>query len=175
MTDALALAKSYFPVSEKAVPAEYKTIKNAMMNTTVDTYYVEGVGNMTFQKAKAMLGLMKMDMMCITPIDRDLPLFSYDVVEVMGNYTLIIEIYDVMLDKTERIVAGLKDLDIIKADYADLPDNEVGEHWYDSIKLSSSVSKKGKKKVMEAKCQELYGKLLKAYFDLAKDLPELED
>ena len=33
-----------------------------------------------------------------------------------------------------------------KPKFAELPDRDPGEHWYDSIKLASSISKKGKKK-----------------------------
>ena len=33
----------------------------------------------------------------------------------------------------------------MKQDAACLPDHDLGEHWYDAIKLSVSLSKKGKK------------------------------
>ncbi len=33
-------------------------------------------------------------------------------------------------------------LNIIKEKYAHLPERDPGEHWYDSIKLPESVSKK---------------------------------
>ena len=172
MTDTLAIAKKYFNVSECDVPADFKSMKNAKMNTSIEQYNVEGLGNMTFQHAKAMFGLMKMEMMTITPTERDIPLFSFDIVDAMGNYTLIIEIYDVMLDKTDKIELALED---IKKDYSDLPDDDRGEHWYDNIKMASSVSKKGKKKLLQDKCDELYGRYLEAYFSLAKEMNEVAD
>ena len=172
MTDALKVAKKYFEVTEKSVPDDFRMMKTSKMTTNIEQYEIAGLGNMTFQHAKAMFGLMKMEMMCITPTDRDLPLFSFDVIDAMGNYTLIIELYDVMLDKTETLS---KTLEGIKAEYAALPDDDRGEHWYDSIKMPSSVSKKGKKKVIEAACDELYGKYLEAYFAAAKEMPEVAD
>lgn len=175
MTDSLSIAKKYFNVTEKTVPEEYKVIKNFMMNTTISQYSVDGVGNMAVQNAKAMFGLMKMDMMCITPISRDLPLFSFDVIEAMGNYTLIIEIYDVMLEKNDKNQKLLETLEAIKSEYSDLPDNDLGEHWYDNIKCAACVSKKGKKKDIAERCDELYGRYLEAYLGAAADMDEVAD
>ncbi len=175
MTDSHIAAKKYFNVSEKNVPDEYKTIKNAMMKTSVKQYSIDGVGNMAVQNAKAMFGMMKMDMMCITPLCRDLPLFSFDVINAMGNYTLIIEIYDVMLEKNEKNTKLLETLESIKAEYSDLPDNDLGEHWYDNLKCAACVSKKGKKKDIAEKCDELYGRYLETYLSAAKDMDEVSD
>lgn len=172
MTDALSIAKKYFEVSEKTVPDEFRAMKTSKMKTNIEQYNVEGLGNMTFQHASAMFGMMKMEMMCITPTDRDVPLFSFDAINAMGNYTLIIELYDVMLDKTDRIELALEE---IKEQYKDLPDDDRGEHWYDSIKMPSSVSKKGRRKALEVACDELYGKYLEAYFAAAKEMPEVAD
>ncbi len=174
MTDVVEIAKKYFNVTELD-PGEYANVKGGMINANVKQYYIEGVGNLAIQKAKAMLGLMKMDMTCITPIDRDLPLFSYDIVDAMGNYTLIIEMYDVMLDNKKFMEVDLKDFLSIKEKYANLPDDDRGEHWYDDIKLESSVSKKDKKKAIAEAVDELYGEYLEKYFKMASEMPELED
>lgn len=34
--------------------------------------------------------------------------------------------------------------------YAVLPDHDLGEHWYDSIKLKESASKRGKKYIEQS-------------------------
>ncbi len=172
MTDALSVAKKYFTVTPCEVPAEFAAMKTSKMKTNIEQYKVEGLGNMTFQHASAMFGMMKMEMMCVTPTDRDVPLFSYDLIDAMGKLTLIIELYDVMLDKTDDLE---KTLEAIKAEYKDLPDDDRGEHWYDNIKMASSVSKKDKKKVIGAACDELYGKYLEAYFAAAAAMPEVAD
>lgn len=172
MTDVLEIAKKYFDVTQLDVPADYAAMKTSKMSTAIEQYSVAGLGNMTFQHAKGMMGLMKMEMMTVTPLERDLPLFSFDIIDVLGNYTLIIELYDVMLDKTDKFEVALSE---IKQDYADLPDDDRGEHWYDSIKMASSVSKKGKKKALAAKCDELFARYMEAYFAIAKDMPEVAD
>ena len=58
----------------------------------------------------------------------------------MGNDTLIFELYDTLLGDTD-----LSALEQVKQEAANLPDHDLGEHWYDSIKLTESISKKGKK------------------------------
>ena len=169
--DILEMAKKYFDVRELDVPADFKSMKNSKMNTSIEQYYIDGLGNMTFQHAKGMMGLMKMEMMCITPIERDLPLFSFDVIDVMGNYTLIIELYDVMLEKDNALNDKLL---AIKSEFLDLPDDDRGAHWYDGIKMSSSVSKKGKKKAIMAGCNEIYQRYIAEYFSYAAGLETVD-
>jgi hypothetical protein len=90
--------------------------------------------------ASGFFGLMKMDTLIITPTEKDMPLFSYDRVHAMGNDTLIFELYDTLLDHTD-----LSALQAVKDQAAQLPEHDLGVHWYDSIKLPVSLSKKGKK------------------------------
>ena len=83
---------------------------------------------------------MKMDTLIINPTEIALPLYSYDRIFAMGNDTLIVELYDTLV--------GAYDADAlarVKTGYADLPERDPGVHWYDSIKLPESISKKGKK------------------------------
>lgn len=54
----------------------------------------------------------------------------------------------------------------LKDAYKNLPDHELGEHWYDSIKLEESVSKKGKKE-QSAAFDKLTGKYFEAYLACA--------
>lgn len=171
MTDALSIARKYFNVTELDA-GEYREVNGGMINAAVKQYHIEGVGNMAIQKATAMLGLMKMDMMVITPTERDLPIFSYDIINAMGNHTLIIEVYDVLLDKTLEFNDRLLK---IKENYSDLPDDDRGEHWYDDIKMSASVSKKGKKKAIADACDKLYGEYLEEFFKMASQLSIVED
>lgn len=116
------------------------TLKANGMTFTVDAYHAEGLGHVSVMRAKGFFGLMKMDTLIINPTAVDLPLYSYDRIYAMGNDTLIVELYDTLLGK-----CGLDGLNEVKAAYADLPERDPGEHWYDSLKLDVSLSKKGKK------------------------------
>ena len=83
---------------------------------------------------------MKMDTLMITPTDVDLPLYSYDRIYAMGNDTLIVELYDTLVNPLD-----LSALDDVKSKYTHLAERDPGTHWYDDIKFKESISKKGKK------------------------------
>ena len=119
---------------------EYTEIKAPMMKFEISAYKAEGLGHVSVMSMSGMLGLMKMDTIIINPKDRDLPLLSYDRVYAAGNDTFIVELYDTM-----AIPADLTALGKVKADAASLPANDLGEHWYDNIKLPESLSFKRKK------------------------------
>ena len=119
---------------------EYAEIKAPMMKFEISAYKAEGLGHVSVMSMSGMLGLMKMDTIIINPKDRDLPLLSYDRVYAAGNDTFIVELYDTMANPTEMSALGK-----VKSDATALPSNDLGEHWYDSIKLPESLSFKGKK------------------------------
>lgn len=128
-----------FPLTEKSA-GEFANIKAKGMKFQIKQYEAKGLGNVSVMEAKGFFGLMQMDTLIINPLERDLPLFSYDRVMAMGNDTLIIELYDTFLKKQD-----FSELALWKEQNKNLPEHDLGEHWYDSIKLSESVSKKGKK------------------------------
>ena len=128
-----------FPLTEKAT-GEFAKVKAKGMTFQMKQYEAKGLGNVSVMEAKGFFGLMQMDTLIINPLERDLPLFSYDRILAMGNDTLIIELYDTLLEKQD-----FSELNAWKEQNKNLPEHDLGEHWYDSIKLSESVSKKGKK------------------------------
>jgi hypothetical protein len=115
-------------------------MKVSGMNFTIRRFQAEGLGAVSVMVASGFFGLMKMDTVILAPTEKDMPLFSYDRVHAMGNDTLIFELYDTLLGS-----ADLSALEEVKKQAAYLPDHNLGEHWYDSIKLPQSLSKKGKK------------------------------
>jgi hypothetical protein len=119
---------------------EFSKMKVSGMNFEIWAFHAEGLGHVSAMTATGFFGLMKMDTLIINPTERDLPLFSYDRVHALGNDTLIYELYDTLLEK-----ADLAGLEAVKARYANLPDHDLGQHWYDGIKLAVSLSRKGKK------------------------------
>lgn len=144
---------------------EFSKMKVSGMNFEIWAFHAEGLGHVSAMTATGFFGLMKMDTLIINPTERDLPLFSYDRVHALGNDTLIYELYDTLLEKAD--FAGLE---AVKARYADLPDHDLGQHWYDGIKLAVSLSKKGKKAHSAAfnSCAMDY---LEAYLDSAENAP----
>ena len=162
MTDRmLAIIDRAFPLAEQDC-GEYKKMKVSGMGFTIRCFRAEGLGSVSVMVASGFFGLMKMDTLIITPTEKDMPLFSYDRVHAMGNDTLIFELYDTLLNS-----ADLSALEEVKKQAAYLPDHDLGEHWYDSIKLSQSLSKKGKKQ-QTAAFDEAATAYLEAYLQAAK-------
>lgn len=135
----LDLIKAKYPLSPIDA-GDMSTLKASGMKFSVEAYKAEGLGHVSVMRAKGFFGLMKMDTLIINPTEIDLPLYSYDRILAMGNDTLIIELYDTLVgDYSEDGMISVKEK------FASLPERDPGEHWYDSIKLPSSISKKGKK------------------------------
>lgn len=121
-------------------PGEYAHLKANGMKFSIRAFEAEGLGWVSVMTASGFFGLMKMDTLIINPTAIDMPLLSYDRVHAMGNDTLIFELYDTMVG-----TSGLTATSAAKQDGSALPDHDLGSHWYDTIKLPESLSKKGKK------------------------------
>jgi hypothetical protein len=119
---------------------EFSSLKASGMKFFVNAYHAEGLGHVSVMRAKGFFGLMKMDTVIIVPTEHDLPLYSYDRIYAMGNDTLIVELYDTTVSEYDDSA-----LSAVKERFVHLTERDPGEHWYDSIKLKSSISKKGKK------------------------------
>ena len=132
------------------------------MSFVISAYNAKGLGHVSVMRAKGFFGLMKMDTLIINPTEIDLPLYSYDRIYAMGNDTLIVELYDTLSGACD-----LSELEAVKDRYADLAQRDPGEHWYDSIKLPESISKKGKKSSKE-RHDQLTAQHFLAYLEAAK-------
>ncbi len=135
----LNILEKEYPLEEIDV-GDISTLKANGMTFSVKAYNAVGLGHVSVMRAKGFFGLMKMDTLIVNPTEKDLPLYSYDRIFAMGNDTLIVELYDTLLGEFSEL--GLNG---VKERYASLPHRDPGEHWYDSIKLGSSISTKGKK------------------------------
>ncbi len=131
------IAKRY-PLTEQPAD-EYASLKANGMRFTIRSYEAKGLGHVSTMQAKGFFGLMRMDTLILNPLEKDLPLYSYDRVHAMGNDTLIVELYDTLLEP--RAFEAVRK---VQKSFSDLPDHPLGEHWYDPIKLPESISKKGK-------------------------------
>lgn len=139
----LNIIGSKYPLTELDA-GEFAKMKVNGMSFSIRTFRAEGLGRVSVMLASGFFGLMKMDTLIVNPTEIDLPLYSYDRIFAMGNDTLITELYDTTLCEfsEDKLLA-------VKAEYSHLPYRDPGEHWYDSIKLQSSISNKGKKKHTE--------------------------
>lgn len=140
MTDKLlSIIGEKYPIQEIDV-GPYGTIKAKGMVFSARAFEAQGLGHISVMHAKGFFGLMKIDTLIVNPKELDLPLYSYDRILAMGSNTLIIELYDTVVEDCP--MDGIHE---VNAKYRSLPERDPGQHWYDSIKLPESVSKKGKK------------------------------
>ena len=160
------IAKRY-PLQDKDA-GEFASMKVNGMHFSVRAYRARGLGHVSVMRAKGFFGLMKMDTLIIVPTRLDMPLLSYDRVNAMGNDTLIFEIYDTFLE-----TQSLSNTGKAKQEHAHLPEHDLGQHWYDSIKLPQSLSKKGKK-AQSVPFDGLVKKYVKAYLQDAAGAPECD-
>ncbi len=129
-----------YPLTSMPV-GEFACTRVGGMTFVIEAYHAEGLGHVSVMCASGFFGLMKMQTLIVNPCEKDLPLYSYDRIFALGNDTLIVELYDtatVPMDESAMIAA--------RDAYASIPERDPGEHWYDGIKLPSSISKKGKRK-----------------------------
>lgn len=151
----LDLIKEKYPLSPIDA-GDMATLKASGMKFSVEAYKADGLGHVSVMRAKGFFGLMKMDTLIINPTEIDLPLYSYDRILAMGNDTLIVELYDTLIsDYSEDGMIAVKEK------FTSLPERDPGEHWYDAIKLPSSISKKGKK--ISSELDEMTLEHFKAY------------
>lgn len=142
----------------------FAEIRAGGMRFTVHAYDIDGVGACSTVSMTGLLGLMRMETLVLTPLEVDAPLLSCDLVRAAGRDTLLLELYDTQLSHIDT-----SPLDAVKAAYAALPDHDLGTHWYDPLKLSPSLSKRGRG--LWKRAAPLCEAYLNAYFRLLGDAP----
>lgn len=125
------------------------------------------LGQLSRVKMTGMLGLMKMETLVFTPLTVDAPLYSFDYIHAMGQDTLLLELYDTQLG----IFDGTPWTEVLKQGQ-NLPDNKLEPRWYDGLKLSPTLSKKGKK--LKAPMEALAQGWTKVYMEELKKAPACE-
>ncbi len=118
---------------------EFASFRAAPLKLRSEQYSAEGLGNVSLLYGSAMAGLMRMETLVIDPFERDLPLFSFDRISALGNETMILEYYDTLLRPNAFNIAALLR---VKESVAQLREHDLGEHWYDYMKLPASFAKK---------------------------------
>lgn len=164
VTKLLSAIDAEFPLTEVDT-GDLKTVKAMGMTFSIRAFRSAGLGSVSLMTASGFFGLMKMDTLIINPKEVDMPLLSYDRIYAMGNDTLIYELYDSLVEKTDFSL-----LDEAKARMDHLPDHKMAVNWYEYLKLSQSFSKKGKKALTPA-FDEGACRYMGAYLDTTKTAP----
>lgn len=117
---------------------ELTAIRKGMYRFDCEAYEIKDIGNLFFISMKAMFGLMKMETIVVTPLHKDLSFCNFDIVNFMKQQTYIFEMYQSSIEKED-----LSSFDDIKSRYSHIEDRIASPRWYDELKLSSCLAKKG--------------------------------
>lgn len=143
----------------------WQTFSGKGMKFQLQSYDWDNCACVSHLSMRAFLGIMKMESLICTPYSKDLPLFSYDHISVIGKQTLFIELYDTQVEPID-----LSAMDTIKESYKDLTDKDIKPAWYDSLRLSPSTFKVGRGPRMS----ELATSMTTAYLDLFATARDVE-
>ncbi|MDO4803992.1 MAG: hypothetical protein Q4A32_04135 [Lachnospiraceae bacterium] len=139
--DALRQIRAGFEVSEIDIGKDRHLSKGGLHFAT-HSYEMGGAGHLCLMTMNAFWGLMRMESVVISPMEKDMPLFNIDWIRAFGKETLLIEIYDTQLEPlaegTAETFAKLLERD------SDLQDAKTKPHWYDAVRYPFSYGKTGK-------------------------------
>lgn len=140
------------------------------MKINIDWGYARGLGNVCAMRASAPLGLMKMIMLVIHPFEKDAPLFSFDYIKAMGKHTLLLELYDTVHTHNQNLLLSLSKLSDVKSELQNLHEHDLGENWYDNLKMTPSFAKQTDKK-HASQLEQAVVDFLKGYLELCTKAP----
>ena len=143
----------------------WQTFSGKGMKFQLQSYDWAGYACVSYLTMRAFLGLMKMETIICTPYSKDLPIFSYDLINAIGKRTLLIEVYDTQLEPID-----LSTMQSVKESYRDLKDKSLKPNWYDYLRLSPSTSKVGS----SSRLSSLTTEMTTAYTDLFATAPTVD-
>ncbi|MBR3629048.1 MAG: hypothetical protein IKN55_01050 [Oscillospiraceae bacterium] len=140
-----------------------------VMKFHTEQYEVENLGNLSVMTTN--MGMMQMVSFMITPFEKNVPLCTLDFMYIMGNRKSYVEFYDLAGNTESAEYDGVIDaLRETGQHYADVPELELSETWYDS--LLSVVMHKSLTGKEEERNTALFCDMLKAYLDASAALPQ---
>lgn len=147
---------------------DYARIDKNGFQYRIHVYQIEGIGRLSLISTKALLGMMKMETLILSPYEKDAPIFSMDKISVSGvQDTFLAEFYDTRLQETD-----LSALARVGEKYEDVASYTPESRWYDSIRLPESVYKRGKK--MAETYEIMAEEYLMAYIQVLNEAPECD-
>ena len=133
--------------------------------THIEAYDVEGIGRVSMVETIGFLRRWKMQSMFLVPYEKDAPVYYYHRHNRKGNDIYKAEVLNTLLEDR-----ALDEFTPVLEKYADIPDAEDKENWYDEIKMDGCVLKRIKK-AEEAKNDEMAKAHFAAYMEVLKNAP----
>lgn len=125
---------------EQVDVGDFETVKVEGAKIHIEAYNVTGLGRVSLVEVHGFLNLWKMQSMIINPLEVDAPIYYYHRHNRKGNDVYKAEVLNTLLN--DRV---LEEFVPVLEKYADVPDAEDKENWYDELKMDSCVLKRVKK------------------------------
>ena len=168
----LDLINEYYPLTKQNIK-EFEKVKVGIMKFYIEKYNAENFGNVSIMNGVGMFGLMKMDTIIINPFEKDMALFSYDIINIMNNETLFLEQYDTLLDESYREIIN-ENMSILVNSFDKVENEPYISKWYDSLYLDK-VSFKKKSKKIKNYFDSIALEYLMKYLDLSKEAKDCDE
>lgn len=160
--DAAAILQDKFALKE-ITPEKYQTMGGSLMRFFLEQYDVEGLGNLCVLKTKAMLGLMQLVTVVVTPSSgKNVPFLLIDTMDMGKKHLCYVEYYDCTADGADK-----DKLLAASAPYADVADYAEKPAWYVKERMAGSLIKTGDR----ARLEQMALDALKAYVQQAAAAP----
>ena len=160
--DAVAVLRERFELRE-ITPEKYRTMGGPMMRFHLEQYEGKDLGNLCVLRTKAMLGLMNLVTVVVTPnTGRNVPFLLIDTMDMGKKHLCYVEYYDCTADGADRDL-----LLAASAPYGDVADYAEKPAWYVSERMEGSLIKTGEK----ARLEQMATDALTAYREQAAAAP----
>ena len=151
---------------------EYSHIKlSALLKFDIRQFDIEGFGNLCIMRYN--LGIMKMLTVVLTPMLKDLPLLSLDLMIIAGKRKFYAEFYDLTDNKDDTYNGWINKYNEIIGHYSSLGSFSPSDNWY--APLLSAKAYKEFKKDRDNECMKLYNDILLKYIAEIKAYPLMSE
>ena len=160
--DAAAVLRERFELRE-VTPEKHRTMGGPMMRFHLEQYEAEGLGNLCVLKTRAMLGLMLLTTVVVTPnTGKNVPFLLIDTMDMGKKHLCYVEYYDCTANGADKDL-----LLAAAAPYADVADYAEKPAWYISERMAGSLIKVGDR----ARLEQIALDALQAYGEQAAAAP----
>lgn len=162
----LSIFKIHFKLEELELGDIKKIIIKKVLAFHSEVYYIEGLGFISIIRAN--IGIMQIITFEINPYEKDLPQITCEFIYLLFKRKILIEIYDIMLDKkSNEYINYIKRINEINDKNSDLKNIITKKNWYDSI-ISATIKKSGTTK-QEYKIKNMFKEVIGTYIEYAKE------
>lgn len=144
----------------------FENVKVEGSKIHMEAYDANGLGRVTLIEVKGFLNLWQMQSLIVNPMSVDAPIYYYHRHNRKGKDIYKVEVLNTLLEDRE-----FEEFVPVLEKYADIPDLEDKENWYDEIKMQSCVLK-GVQKEEKDKLDEIALEHFKAYKRVLMEAPE---